>query len=72
MKRALILGAVNVAVFCLVAELAAVGVFYYQHGWLFYLDPYRPTLPRIADTPGQGLAAVGLHPYFGPTHKPGI
>ena len=72
MKRALILGAVNVAVFCLVAELAALGVFYYQHGWLFYLDPYRPALPRIADTPGQGLAAVGLHPYFGPTHKPGI
>jgi hypothetical protein len=71
-KRALIVGVVNVAVFCLVAELVALGVFYYQHGWLYYLDPYRPTLPRIEDTAGQGLAAVGLHPYFGPTHRPGI
>ncbi len=72
MKRALILGAVNIAVFCVVAELLALGIFYYQHGWLFYLDPYRPTLQRLQDTPGQGLTAVGLHPYFGPTHKPGI
>src|ERR1051325_11477253 len=71
-KRALILGAVNIAVFCVVAELVALGIFYYQHGWLFYLDPYRPTLQRLQDTPGQGLTAVGLHPYFGPTHKPGI
>jgi hypothetical protein len=71
-KRPLTVGAVNVAVFCLIAELVALGIFYYEHGWLFYLDPYRPTLPRIEDTPGQGLTAVGLNPYFGPTHRPGI
>jgi hypothetical protein len=71
-KRALLLAAVNVAVFCIVAELLALAVFYYQHGWLFYLDPYRPTLARIEEAPGQGLTAVGLHPYFGPTHRPGI
>ena len=72
MKRALILAAVNVAIFCIVAELLAVALFYYQHGWLFYLDPYRPALARVEEAPGQGLTAVGLHPYFGPTHRPGI
>jgi hypothetical protein len=71
-KRALLLAAVNVAVFCIAAELLALAVFYYQHGWLFYLDPYRPTLARIEAAPGQGLTAVGLHPYFGPTHRAGI
>jgi len=35
---------VNVVVFCLAAELLALGIFYYEHGWLFYLDPYRPPL----------------------------
>ena len=44
----------------------------YQHGWLFYLDPYRPAIALIEEAPGQGLTAVGLHPYFGPTHRPGI
>lgn len=72
MKRALLLAAVNVAVFCIVAELLALALFYYGHGWLFYFDPYRPTLARIEEAPGQGLTAVGLHPYFGPTHRPGI
>jgi hypothetical protein len=71
-KRALLLAAVNVAVFCIAAELLALGIFYYQHGWLFYVDPSRPMLARIQDAPAQGLTAVGLHPYFGPTHRPGI
>lgn len=72
MKRALLLVAVNVVVFCLVAELIALAVFYYDHGWLFYVDPYRPTLAPMQEDSGGALTAVGLHPYFGPTHRPGI
>jgi hypothetical protein len=71
-KRALLVVIVNIAVFCAAAELLALGIFYYQHGWLFYLDPYRPTIALIQEPPNQGLTAVGLHPYFGPTHRPGI
>ena len=72
MKRALALVVVNIAVFCVLAELLALGIFYYEHGWLFYLDPYRPTLARIQEGSGDALTPVGLHPYFGPTHRPGI
>jgi len=72
LKRALLLLLVNVAMFCILAEVLALGIFYFQHGWLFYLDPYRPTIEQIQDLPNQGLTAVGLHPYFGPTHRPGI
>ena len=72
LKRFLLLLLINVAIFCAAAELLALGIFYFQHGWLFYLDPYRPTLEEIQDAPNQGLTAVGLHPYFGPTHRPGI
>ena len=72
MRRALLIVGVNVAVFCASAEVLALGIFYYQHGWLFYVDPYRPTIARIQEGSGDALTAVGLHPYFGPTHRPGI
>ena len=72
MKRALLVVAVNLAVLCVAAEALALVIFYYQHGWLFYIDPYRPTIALIQEPPNQGLTAVGLHPYFGPTHRPGI
>jgi hypothetical protein len=72
MKRTLLLLTVNIAVFCVAAEMLALAIFYYQHGWLFYVDPYREAIPLLQETPGQGLTAVGLHPYFGPTHRPGI
>jgi len=72
LKRALLLLLVNVAMFCILAEVLALGIFYFQYGWLFYLDPYRPTIEQIQDLPSEGLTAVGLHPYFGPTHRPGI
>ena len=64
--------AVNVAVFCIAAEVLALGIFYYEHGWLFYVDPYRPTIATIDERSGDALTAVGLHPYFGPTHRSGI
>lgn len=72
MKRALLIVVVNLAVFCVAAEVLALAIFYDQHGWLFYLDPYRPTIALIQEPPNQGLTAVGLHPYFGPTHRPRI
>jgi len=73
LRRSGLLLLVNVVVFCLAAELLALGIFYYQHGWLFYLDPYRPTIAPIQEEAGGDvLTAVGLHPYFGPTHRPGI
>ena len=71
MKHKLLVVVVNLAVFCIAAEVFALVIFYYQHGWLFYLDPYRPAIALIEEAPGQGLTAVGLHPYFGPTHRPG-
>ena len=70
--RALALVAVNVVVLCIAAELLALAIFGYQHGWLFYVDPYRPTYAQIADEAGGGLTSIGLHPYFGPIHRPGI
>jgi hypothetical protein len=71
-KRALLLVVVNVALFCVLAEVLALAIFYYEHGWLFYVDPYRPTIAPIQEASGDALTAVGLHPYFGPTHRPGI
>jgi hypothetical protein len=71
-RRALRVVVVNGAIFCVVAEVLALGIFYYQHGWLFYVDPYRPTIARIEEGSGDALTPVGLHPYFGPTHRPGI
>ncbi|HVZ24254.1 MAG TPA: hypothetical protein VG871_24445, partial [Vicinamibacterales bacterium] len=70
--RALALLAINVVVFCILAEAVGLAVFEYQHGWVFYLDPYRPTYPPITSETTGGLTDVGLHPYFGPTHRPGI
>jgi hypothetical protein len=71
-RRALLIVAVNIAVLGVVAEVAGLVVFYSQHGWLFYLDPYRPAYPRIAETAQGGLSPMALHPYFGPTHRPGV
>ena len=70
--RALRLLAVNLLVTCVLAEVVALGIFYFQHGWLFYLDPYRTQYEPIAETRAGELSAMGLSPYFGPTHQPGI
>ena len=72
-RRVAVVLVANVVVFCVAAEMLALAIFYYEHGWLFYLDPYRPTIAPIQqDGGGDALTAVGLHPYFGPTHRPGI
>lgn len=72
-RRALLLLLVNLVTFCALAEGLGLLVFYYQSGWLFYIDPYKPTFAAPIETrEDAGLTAVGIHPYFGPTHRPGI
>lgn len=71
-KRIVVLVAVNLAVLAIGAELAGLAVFYYQTGWLFYADPYRPVVEPLAPASVQGMTGQALHPYFGPTHRPGI
>jgi hypothetical protein len=70
--RALKLIGVNVVVFLVAAELLALGVYYFQTGWLFYLNPYRTRFEAAGATAGGGLTDMGLHPYFGPVHRAGI
>ena len=72
LRRAASLLVVNLIVFAVVAELIALAVFYYQTGWLYYVDPYRPQLAVVAEPRGGRLITAALHPYFGPTHQPGI
>ena len=71
-KHPLVVILVNIVVFCVAAEALALVVFYYQHGWLFYIDPYKPTHALIPETERGELTLEGLHPYFGPTHKAGL
>ena len=61
--------AVNVVVFLVLAEVASLAVYYVQNGGLFYI--HRKTYKPIPEAQQQALTANALHPYFGPTHKPG-
>ena len=72
MKRAFTLVVVNVVVLLLAAELLALGAYYFQTGWLFYLNPYRATVDTVGGAAAGGLTDMGLHPYFGPVHRRGI
>jgi hypothetical protein len=69
MRRTLGVVLVNVIVFCALAELLALFLFYNDTGRLFYTyqKPYEP----IAETQQGRLTGDGLHPYFGPTHRQG-
>jgi hypothetical protein len=71
-RRVVSLLVVNLVVFAVAAEVIALGVFYYQTGWLFYLDPYKPQYETMAGAGPQRLTTAALHPYFGPTHQPGV
>lgn len=69
LRRGLGIALVNVIVFCVLAELLALFLFYNDTGRLFYSyqKPYEP----IAETAQGRLTGDGLHPYFGPTHRQG-
>jgi hypothetical protein len=60
---------VNVIVFCVLAELLALFLFYNDTGRLFYA--YRKPYEPIAEAAEGRLTGDGLHPYFGPTHRQG-
>src|SRR4051812_16849926 len=70
MGRRLAILLVNILVFCVAAEAAGLLVYYYEHGWLFYAQQRQP-YELIESTREGRLTGEGLHPYFGPTHKPG-
>src|SRR5688572_4929915 len=72
LKRVLGLVAVNLLVLACLAEVTALAVYYYQHGWLFYLNPYRATVAPVGDSGTGRLTDTGLHPYFGPVHRAGL
>lgn len=73
LKRVVVLVVGNLVVLCVAAELTALGVYYFQHGWLFYLNPYRTNFqPLGATASGGAVTDVGLHPYFGPVHRAGL
>jgi hypothetical protein len=71
-RRVAVLFVVNLLVFVAAAELIALAVFGFQTGWLYYVDPYRPQLELVAEPPSGRVTTMALHPYFGPTHQPGI
>jgi len=72
LRRLTALLLVNLVVLVVAAEAVSLAVYYYQHGWLFYLDPYRtPRTPLPEATAGR-LTSEGLHPYFGQSHRPGV
>ena len=63
--------AINVLVFVVLAEIAAVAIYYVRHGTFFYTAD-RDSPPAIVETTRGELSADVLHPYFGPIHRPGI
>lgn len=69
MRRVITLVAINVVVFCVLAEAAAVFLYYVDTGGFFYT--YRKPHPLIQETTERKLTGEGLHPYFGQTHTPG-
>jgi hypothetical protein len=71
-KRLLLLLAVNAVILVAAAELLALSAYYFQTGWLFYLNPYRPAFETVAAGGAGRLTDMGLHPYFGPVHRAGI
>jgi hypothetical protein len=71
-KRPLLIVAANFVVLAALLEIAGLAVYYWQHGWLFYATPYRQQYAQEEAGRGDELTLAGLHPYFGPTHRPGI
>jgi hypothetical protein len=69
LRRCFAVVAANLIVFAVLAEAAGLVLYYTQTGGLFYLHrrPYTP----IPETSRGALTADALHPYFGPTHRPG-
>jgi hypothetical protein len=70
LRRAATIIAINVIVFCVLAEAAALLLYAFETGRLFYTDD--PVYEPVSDTPPGQLTADVLNPYFGPSHRSGI
>jgi hypothetical protein len=70
LRRAATIIAINVIVFGVLAEAAAVALYAFETGRLFYTE--RPLYQPISDAPPGQITADVLNPYFGPSHKVGI
>ena len=71
MARRLLLVAINIALFAVLAEAVAVTWYYTQRHALFYTAPAAVPAPLVETARGE-LSGDVLHPYFGPIHRPGI
>ncbi len=71
-RRVLVRLAVSLVALLVFAEAAALVLHYAETGWLFYLNPHRVSRPVGSDSVQAGLTGDALHPYFGPTHQPGL
>jgi hypothetical protein len=69
-KRRVVLVLINLLVFVVFAELAGLAVYYVENGALFYV--HRKPYALIPETNEGRLTGEALHPFFGPTHRPGI
>ena len=76
MKSRLSLVAINIVVFVVLAELAAAAFYSFQNGAFFYTAEKAIPAPLPETGRGEGTEAApvafGLHPYFGPIHRPGV
>ena len=70
MRRILSILVVNLVVFAAFAEILGVLVHYEDTGRLFYW--HQKTYELIPETAAGELSDDGLHPYFGPMHRPGV
>jgi hypothetical protein len=61
--------AINLVVFVVLAEAVSLAIYYIQNGGLYYL--HRKVYKPIPETQDRRLTPNALHPYFGPTHRPG-
>jgi len=69
-RRSFLLVIVNLLVFVVLAEVAAVVLYFAETGAFYYT--YRPAHRPIPETAEGQISADGLHPYFGPIHRPGV
>jgi hypothetical protein len=70
MRRVLSVVFVNLVVFAVLAEILGVLVHYEDTGRLFYR--HQKTYELLPETAAGELSDDGLHPYFGPLHRPGV
>jgi hypothetical protein len=69
LRRAATIVAINVIVFCVLAEAVALIAHFVQTGRLFYIA--RPVYEAASESAAE-LTADVLNPYFGPSHRSGI